>query len=140
MISGPIWGSAEWGVPWDWGDLRLNTSGLLTAVALFLVLARNSQPEGHDTRDTIASVGLFGFALVPITALATTWYQERHPGIIIVETEETGLAPEILMVLVLGFVSFFVLFAGFAILSDSLHQMESRLSGLQRRLDEEAIH
>ena len=140
VISGPIWGSAEWGVPWDWGDLRLNTYGLLTAVALFLVLARNSQPDGHDTRDTIASVGLFGFALVPITALATTWYQERHPGIIIVETEETGLAPEILMVLVLGFVSFFVLFAGFAILSDSLHQMESRLSGLQRRLDEEAIH
>ena len=140
VISGPIWGSAEWGVPWDWGDLRLNTYGLLTAVALFLVLARNSQPEGHDTRDTIASVGLFGFALVPITALATTWYQERHPGIIIVETEETGLAPEILMVLVLGFVSFFVLFAGFAILSDSLHQMESRLSGLQRRLEEEAIH
>ena len=140
VISGPIWGSAEWGVPGDWGDLRLNTYGLLTAVALVLVLARNSQPEGHDTRDTIASVGLFGFALVPITALATTWYQERHPGIIIVETEETGLAPEILMVLVLGFVSFFVLFAGFAILSDSLHQMESRLSGLQRRLDEEAIH
>ena len=140
VISGPIWGSAEWGVPWDWGDLRLNTYGLLTAVALFLVLARNSQPEGHDTRDTIASVGLFGFALVPITALATTWYQKRHPGIIIVETEETGLAPEILTVLVLGFVSFFVLFAGFAILSDALHQMESRLSGLQRRLDEEAIH
>ena len=139
VISGPIWGSAEWGVPWDWGDLRLNTYGLLTAVALFLVLARNSQPDGHDTRDTIASVGLFGFALVPITALATTWYQERHPGIIIVETEETGLAPEILTVLILGFISFFVLFAGFAILSDALHQMESRLSGLQHRLDEEAI-
>ena len=139
VISGPIWGSAEWGVPWDWGDLRLNTYGLLTAVALFLVLARNSQPDGNDTRDTIASVGLFGFALVPITALATTWYQERHPGIIIVETEEAGLAPEILTVLILGFISFFVLFAGFAILSDALYQMESRLSGLQHRLDEEAI-
>ena len=138
VISGPIWGSAEWGVPWDWGDLRLNTYGLLTAVALFLVLARNSQPDGNDTRDTIASVGLFGFALVPITALATTWYQERHPGIIIVETEEAGLAPEILTVLILGFISFFVLFAGFAILSDALYQMESSLSGLQHRLDEEA--
>ena len=140
VISGPIWGSAEWGVPWDWGDLRLNTYALLTAVALFLVLARNSQPEGHDTRDTIASVGLFGFALVPITALATTWYQERHPGILIVESEEAGLAPEILTVLLLGFVSFFVLFAGFALLSDTLHQMESKLSHLQRRLDEEAVH
>ena len=140
VISGPIWGSAEWGVPWDWGDLRLNTYGLLTAVAMFLVLARNSQPEGHDTRDTIASVGLFGFALVPITALATTWYQERHPGIIIVESEEAGLAPEILTVLLLGFASFFILFAGFALLSDTLHQMESRLSHLQRLIDKEAVH
>ena len=127
VISGPIWGSAEWGVPWDWGDLRLNTYGLLTAVALFLVLARNS-------------VGLFGFALVPITALATTWYQERHPGIIIVESEEAGLAPEIMTVLLLGFASFFVLFAGFALLSDTLHQMESRLSHLQRLLDKEVVH
>ena len=76
---------------------------------------------------------------VPSTARARACYQGRHPGIIIVETEEAGLAPEILAVLVLGFISFFVLFAGFAILSDALHQMESRLSGLQRRLDEEAI-
>ena len=49
VISGPIWGSAEWGVPWDWGDLRLNTYGLLTAVSLFLVLARGSQPDGQGT-------------------------------------------------------------------------------------------
>ena len=140
VISGPIWGSAEWGVPWDWGDLRLNTYGLLTAVALFLVLARNSQPDGQDTRDTIAAVGLFGFALVPITALATTWYQERHPGVLIIESEEAGLAPEIMTVLLLGFVSFFVLFSGFALLSDTVYQMESRLNHLQRFLDEEAVH
>ena len=140
VISGPIWGSAEWGVPWDWGDLRLNTYGLLTAVALFLVLARNSQPDGQDTRDTIAAVGLFGFALVPITALATTWYQERHPGVLIIESEEAGLAPEIMTVLLLGFVSFFVLFTGFALLSDTVYQMESRLGRLQLLLDEGAVH
>jgi hypothetical protein len=54
--------------------------------------------------------------------------------------EDAGFSPEILMVLLLGFASFFVLFAGFALLSDTLHQMESRLSQLQRRLDEEAVH
>ena len=102
VISGPIWGSAEWGVPWDWGDLRLNTYGLLTGVTLFLVLARGSQPDGQGTRDTIAAIGLFGFALVPVTALATTWYQERHPGIVVIESEESGLAPEILAVMLMG--------------------------------------
>ena len=49
------------------GDLRLNTFALLTGVALFLVLSRRSQPDGQETRDTLMPVGLFGFALVPIT-------------------------------------------------------------------------
>ena len=36
--SGCVWGAAEWGTPWDWEDWRLNTFGLLTLLALFLVL------------------------------------------------------------------------------------------------------
>jgi len=139
VISGPIWGSAEWGVPWDWGDLRLNTYGLLTAVALFLVLSRRTQPDGDDTRDTLAAVGLFGFALVPITALATTWYQNRHPGIVLVESEDTGLDPQIRMVLMLGFVSFLVLFVGLVTLSGTIQALEEELEGRQRMLDEGAI-
>ncbi|MEC8170896.1 MAG: cytochrome c biogenesis protein CcsA, partial [Candidatus Thermoplasmatota archaeon] len=72
IISGPIWGSAEWGVPWDWGDVRLNSYALLTSVALFLVMSIRSQPDGEETRDTLAAIGLFGFVLVPVTAVATT--------------------------------------------------------------------
>jgi heme exporter protein C len=139
VTSGPIWGSAEWGVPWDWGDLRLNTYGLLTAVALFLVLSRRTQPDGEDTRDTLAAVGLFGFALVPITALATTWYQNRHPGLVVIESEESGLDPQILMVLMLGFASFLVLFAGLVALSDAIQSLKEELEDRQRMLDEEAI-
>ena len=127
LTSGPIWGSAEWGVPWDWGDLRLNTFALLTGVALFLVLSRRSQPDGQETRDTLASVGLFGFALVPITALATTWYQKRHPGIVLVSGEETGLDPGIRTVLMMGFISFLILFVGLAMLSNEVMRMEDRL-------------
>ncbi|MDP6906186.1 MAG: hypothetical protein QF440_02065, partial [Candidatus Thalassarchaeaceae archaeon] len=33
VISGPIWGSAEWGVPWDWTDRRLNTYAVLSALS-----------------------------------------------------------------------------------------------------------
>ena len=136
ITSGPIWGSAEWGVPWDWGDLRLNTFALLTGVAFFLVLSRRSQPDGQDTRDTLAAVGLFGFALVPITALATTWYQKRHPGIVIIDGEGTGLDPAIRAVLMFGFFSFLVLFVGLAILSDSVIKMEEMLEEGKRDLDE----
>ena len=136
VTSGPIWGSAEWGVPWDWGDLRLNTFALLTAVAFFLVLSKKSQPDGQDTRDTLAAIGLFGFALVPITAVATTWYQERHPGVVIV----SGLDPQIFSVLVIGFVSFLILFVGLAILTDLVQRMESKLEQRLREIDEEVAN
>lgn len=140
VTSGPIWGSAEWGVPWDWGDLRLNTFALLTAVAFFLVLSKKSQPDGQDTRDTLAAIGLFGFALVPITAVATTWYQERHPGVVIVNSEESGLDPQIFSVLVIGFMSFLILFVGLAILTDLVQRMESKLEQRLREIDEEVAN
>ena len=100
ITSGPIWGSVAWGKPWDWGDLRLNSFALLTAVALFLVLSRKSQPDTNQTRDTLSIIGLFGFFLVPITAVATTLYNRRHPPIIIIEGEDTGLPDEWKMVLI----------------------------------------
>ena len=76
--SGMVWGSAEWGVPWDWTDVRLNTFGLLTFLALFLILGRQSQPDGVESRDTFSTFGLFGFVLVPVTYVATRLWQIRH--------------------------------------------------------------
>jgi len=140
VISGPIWGSAEWGVPWDWGDLRLNTFGLLTAVALFIVLSRKAQPDGIETRDTLSTVGLFGFALVPITAVATTVYQKRHPSVVIAESSETGLDPKMLQVLILGVISFWILMAGLSILTYISYKMEDELQRLLDKIDEEVVH
>ena len=135
ITSGPIWGIAEWGVPWDWADLRLNTFALLTAVALFIVMARRSQFDDDTTRDTIASVGLFGFMLVPITAVATTLYQKRHPGIVIVESESTGLDPAIRIILLTGFISLTLLFIGFLLISKRLYSEEAGLEQQLRVLD-----
>ena len=139
ITSGPIWGSAEWGTPWDWGDLRLNTFALLTAVALFLVLSRRSQADSQETRDTLSAVGLFGFALVPNTALATTWYQERHPGVLIINSEDSGLDPEIKMILLFGFLSMCVVFAGLVRLSNLRYRLAAELVGIKRGLDENSV-
>ena len=138
VISGPIWGSAEWGVPWDWGDVRLNTYALLTGVALFMVMSMRSQPEGEETRDTLAAVGLFGFILVPITAVATTIWRNRHPGVIVVETEETGLDPEIRLVLIIGVISFMTLFVGLVALNYAIHSLRRELGDKKRELEKGA--
>jgi|TARA_B100000700_G_scaffold269835_1_gene311468 heme exporter protein C len=140
IISGPIWGSVEWGVPWDWGDVRLNTYALLTAVSLFLVMSLRSQPDGEETRDTLAAVGLFGFILVPITAAATTIWRNRHPGVILRDSEETGVDPEILQVMGFGAVSFMILFTGLVLLNYSIHNLRAELESLNREIDKEGIN
>jgi hypothetical protein len=127
-------------VPWDWGDLRLNTFGLLTAVALFIVLSRKAQPDGIETRDTLSTVGLFGFALVPITAVATTVYQKRHPSVVIAESSETGLDPKMLQVLILGVISFWILMAGLSLLTYLSYNMEYELRRLLEKIDDEVVH
>ena len=102
ITSGPIWGSAEWGVPWDWGDLRLQyfrpTDGCCTIPSLIQKVSTRwpGKPE------TLSRQRDYSDLHVPITALATTWYQKRHPGIVLVSGEETGLDPAIRTVLMMA--------------------------------------
>ena len=139
IISGPIWGSAEWGVPWDWGDVRLNSYALLTSVALFLVMSIRSQPDGEETRDTLAAIGLFGFVLVPVTAVATTLWRNRHPGVILRESEETGVDLEIKQLMGFGAFSFLVLFIGLVLLNYSIYPLRRELEEENRIIDKEVL-
>ena len=135
VTSGPIWGAAEWGVPWDWTDARLNTYGILSAIALFLVLSRRSQPDTPEFRDVFSGVGLFGFLLVPITMMATRWWQERHPGPVIGPDAENKIDETILYIWLLSFAGMMLLMIGQALVSWEVHRCEKRLLMLQERLD-----
>ena len=128
--SGCVWGAAEWGTPWDWTDVRLNTFAILTLLSLYLVLGRRSQPDGVETRDTFAAFGMFGFILVPITYIATRLWQIRHPGPV-VATSEGSLNSDMSIVLFLGAISFTTLTVGYVIAGMRLTKLEMRLEELQ---------
>tara|TARA_B110000438_G_scaffold303719_1_gene366744 strand:- start:6188 stop:6889 length:702 start_codon:yes stop_codon:yes gene_type:complete len=135
VTSGPIWGAAEWGVPWDWTDARLNTYGVLSAIALFLVLSRRSQPDTPEFRDVFSGIGLFGFLLVPITYMATRWWQERHPGPVIGGGNGSGVDSIILQIWLLAFLGMTILLVGQAMVSWEVQKCEQRLAELQQRMD-----
>jgi len=134
IISGPIWGTAEWGTPWDLTDVRLNTYAVLTSLSLFLVMGHQAQPDTEDTRDTFSSVGLFGFILAPITIMAIRIWQNRHPCISC-GGEESGLDPQIMTVLIFGLFSFQILVAGQVMLRYIISGLEDRLTNIQGKLD-----
>ena len=135
--SGCVWGAAEWGTPWDWQDYRLNTFGLLTLLALFLVLGRQSQPDGVETRDTFSTFGLYGFVLVPITYIATRIWVIRHPGPVIAGEEGSSIYGDMAIVLTIGAISFTLLIAGHIITSMNVTKLEQRIDRLQTMLDGE---
>ena len=134
--SGMVWGSAEWGVPWDWTDVRLNTFGLLTFLAMFLVLGRQAQIDGVETRDTFSTFGLFGFILVPVTYVATRLWQIRHPGPVIGGGESGSLNDEMFLILMLGAISFTVFITGHVLMSMRITSLEQRLERIQEAKDE----
>jgi hypothetical protein len=67
--------------------------------------------------------------------VATTLYQKRHPGIVIVESESTGLDPAIRIILLTGFISLTLLFIGFLLISNRLYSEEAGLEQQLRVLD-----
>ena len=133
--SGCVWGAAEWGTPWDWTDVRLNTFGLLTFLALFLVLGRQSQPDGVETRDTFSTFGLFGFVLVPVTYVATRLWQIRHPGPVVGGGDSGSLNGEMAVILLIGAISFTIFIIGHVLMSMRITSLEQRLESLQEALD-----
>ena len=135
--SGCIWGAAEWGVPWDWTDIRLNTFAMLTLLSLYLVLGRRSQPDGIETRDTFSAFGMYGFVLVPITYIATRLWQIRHPGPVIA-TSEGSLNSDMSIVLLIGAISFTVLIIGHVMAGMRLTKLEMHLQDLQTRFEEDS--
>ena len=133
ITSGPIWAAAEWGTPWDWTDIKLNTYAVLTALALFLVITRKTQPDGIDTRDTLSAMGLFGFVLVPLTFFASRWWKQRHPGGL-VETEG-AIHPDMELVLFIGWFGFTLLLIGQQMLLYEASKLELKLEKIQQSLD-----
>ena len=133
--SGCVWGAAEWGTPWDWRDVRLNTFGLLTLLAIYLVLGRNSQPDGVETRDTFAAFGLYGFILVPFTYVATRIWSIRHPGPVIGTDDGGSLNADMGLILLFGTLSFTLLIFGHMLTSMRITSFEQRIEALQIQLD-----
>ena len=127
---------AEWGTPWDWGDVRLNTYAVLSGLALYLVMSRRNQPDTPEYRDVYSGIGLFGFLLVPLTYFATIIWQVRHPAPIVgPASEPESVDPIIYQIWLLCFLGFILLMIGQAIISSKIYSSEKRLEELQTIID-----
>ena len=105
LITGSIWGRAEWGVWWTW-DLRLSTSAILFMIMIGYVLVR--QYGGPGSERLAAGLAIFGMADVPLIYFSVKISRTLHP--------ETSVVPNLdatmrgtFWLSVLAFTCFFIL-------------------------------
>lgn len=106
LITGAIWAKPIWGVWWTW-EPRLTATLVLWLIYLAYLMVRSFAEDESRGARFAAVVGIIGFIDIPIIALATTLWKGMHPSPIIFEG---GLAPSMLLTLLVSIAAFTVLY------------------------------
>ncbi len=127
LITGPIWAKPIWGTWWTW-EPRLTTALILWLIYLAYLMVRSFAMEKSRGARFSAVVAIVGFIDVPICALAITLWRTQHPGPVIFEG---GLAPPMLLTLLVCITTFTVLYTLLMAHTISIKQMETEIDKIR---------
>ncbi len=111
LLTGPLWGKIAWGTYWTW-EPRLTLTLLLWFIFLGYFLVRASSQNPERGKRFAAVVGIVGALDIPLIHLSVIWFRSLHPGPVVMKPEGPTLAPQMLVTLMVGLVSFTLLFWG----------------------------
>ena len=110
LITGPIWAHPVWGIWWTW-DARLTlTLAMWVMYASYLVLRQLTPPGALQPR-LAAALAIFFAADIPIDYMAIRWWRTQHPSPVLFGGPDAGLAPRMLVALLISFAAFTALMA-----------------------------
>ncbi len=127
LIVGAIWAKPVWGVWWTW-EPRLTSTLILWLIYLAYFMVRSFATEESRGARFAAVVGIVGFIDIPIVALATTLWRGIHPGPVIFQG---GLAPSMLLTLVVSLAAFTALYSLLLIQGVSIKNSEIEVKKLK---------
>ncbi|MDY6893096.1 MAG: cytochrome c biogenesis protein CcsA [Chloroflexota bacterium] len=130
LITGPIWAKPVWGVWWTW-DARLTATLVLWITYIAYLLIRSYTAEEARGARFAAVIGIVGFVNVPIVGLAITLWRTQHPPAIIFRE---GIAPPMLLTLLVSITAFTVLYALLVVRSFSSKNLEAEVKRLKDSL------
>ncbi len=109
LVTGMMWGHAEWGVYWTW-DPRLTSYLVLWLMYLAYIALRAYVPDPQRKARFSAVVAIIAFLDVPLVYLSTVWFRTLHPRIF-TGNGDNGLPPAMLVALMFGLFTFTIVFA-----------------------------
>lgn len=111
LLTGPLWGRVAWGTYWTW-EPRLTLTLLLWFIYLGYFLVRSSTENPERGKRFAAVVGIVGALDIPLIHLSVLWFRSLHPTPVVMKPDGPTLAPEMLTTLMVGLLSFTLLFLG----------------------------
>ena len=89
LISGSVWGKADWGAWWVW-DARLTTTLILWFIYVGYLVLRSYMGRTESGARAAAVVGIIGFIDVPIVYESVNWWNTIHPSPYVLEGQLPG--------------------------------------------------
>lgn len=110
IISGSIWAKISWGSFWNW-DPRERTIVVLFLIYIAYFVLRSALADNPDKRKISSAYMIFTMVVMPLFIFVIPrMYDTLHPDTIINTQRKIKMALEMRMVLLLGVVSFTLLY------------------------------
>ncbi len=131
IVTGPIWGKAEWGVYWRWEDTKLTITFILWLIYVAYLVLRGGV-ENEDKSRLAAVFGIIGFVCVPLSFFSSRIWQSMHPNV--VASSGGSMSMETGVGLLMGVIAFTFLYIFMLRKRIFLQEMSSTLNDLKEKI------
>ena len=128
LITGSIWARPIWNTWWTW-DPRLTTTLVMWIYYVASLLLRQMVDSPERSARFGAVLAIVGFVNVPLVFLTIRLWRTIHP--VLFTTEGFGLAPEMLLTLLISLGTFTLLYFCLLIARVRLESLQARLAQLR---------
>jgi heme exporter protein C len=109
LVTGMLWGEAEWGVAWRWSDVKLVLVLVLFLIYVAYLVLRREIPDQERRARISALYAVAGFASVPLAWFAQRIWLSFHPTVFGTEAADQGVLTAGVFPIFLAGMTFFVL-------------------------------
>src|SRR5256886_5173170 len=134
LITGSIWAKTIWGTWWTW-DARLTTTLVLWFIYIGYLMLRSYMGRTPASARAGAVLAIIGLIDVPIIYESVNWWRTLHPQAVLPLGSSPQLPLEMLLTLVVAFITFTLLFSFLMVQLYQLEKMQTLAQQLRASVE-----
>ena len=138
LVTGAIWGKPTWGTWWIW-DARLTSMLILFFFYIGIIALNNTIEDAQNAARTTGVLALVGVVNLPIIKYSVEWWNTLHQPATLKLTEESTMAIDMLIPLLIMILGYYVLFGVLLIMQTQCEilKRERRSSWVRKMLQQQ---